>query len=228
VQGYVAEEVGGGSRTDLPCAGASPAFVEPLPGPAVAYGCGTDLDVLSLGGAAQPRVYKWVRFAQDQMGPLLFSVDPTQSLVAITHADGTVNAYKLADGTPLPGTYQAGSPAGMAWSTNGILAIASSQGVTVWQPGVAVHTAAAAAYADILRWLPDNSGVVAISSFRPAVLPPGFVIRPDGSARQIVTPQTSHLLYGWTADGTRYWAGPAGVHAGPDTLTAEAWASPQN
>lgn len=218
--GYYALNLTGGSPSALPCAAGVPANVQPLRGPAVVYRCGADLDILRLGSGAQPKVYSGLPLPN--MAVNAFAVDPTQTYIAVTTPQGWVNVYRLADGTQLPGTYMAGNPEGMAWSSNGILAIDSSEGLTVWHPGVSVFSLGAPANDNLLTWLPNNSGVLAISGLQPASPPAGYLVTTSGGMQEVAPAQSGVVSFGFTSDGNYYWHGPQSIGSGPYTVTASA------
>jgi hypothetical protein len=139
-----------------------------------------------------------------------FAVDPTQTYVALRTPQGWVNIYRLADGARLPGTYMAGTPEGMAWSDNGILALDSSEGLTLWHPGGGVFRLRAPADDNLLTWLPDDAGVLAISGFQPASPAAAYLVTISGRLQQVVPARRGVVAFGFTADGNYYWRGPRG------------------
>ena len=208
VTGYEAQQVGQSSNTALPCAGGLPSYVQGLPGPAVAYDCLGRLDILSLGSAtAQPQAVAWLNLPLHVTTTTLFAIDPTRSWVAVTHPDGSVGVYLLANGRQLSGTYMAGRPEAMAWAGNGVLAITSSEGITLWN-GSGARTVAEPANDNVLAWLPNNSAVVAATSYHGAVAPAGYQVDVTGNVQQILTPRPDATYFAWTADGRFVWYGP--------------------
>ena len=232
VAAYEAAEAGGCSSVPLPCAsglpayiqglpgpaasgpsptagsGPYPAYIHGLPGPAVAYDCLGRLDILPLGSAtAQPQPVAWLNLPLHVTTTTLFAIDPTRSWVAVTHPDGSVGVYLLANGRQLSGTYMAGRPEAMAWAGNGVLAITSSEGITLWN-GSGARTVAKPANDNVLAWLPNNSAVVAATSYHGAVAPAGYQVDVTGNVRQILAPRPDATYFAWTADGRFVWYGP--------------------
>ncbi len=218
--GYYALNLAGGSPSALPCASGVPANVQPLPGPAVAYRCGANLDIITLGSGTPPKVYSGLPLPN--MAVNAFAVDPTQTVIAVTTPQGWVNVYRLADGAQLPGTYMAGNPEGMAWSSNGILAVDSSEGLTLWHPGGRVFSLGAPANDNLLTWLPDSSGVLAISGLQPASPPPAYLVTTSGGMQQVAPAQSGVVSFGFTSDGNYYWHGAQTTGSRPYTVTASA------
>lgn len=158
-----------GKPVTIPCAKGLPQLVQPLSGPAVAYLCGGVLNILPLGaGGASPETYDFVHVAGPwnvNQPPVL--VDPMGTYAAVRRTNGSVNVYRLSDGSEMPGTYSAGNPVAWAWSGDGTLALVNaSGGVTVWRPGSRPVSAATPdhPYGYRLLWEPGGSGVVVLSS----------------------------------------------------------------
>lgn len=214
--GYYAMPIGGSSPIALPCSGGSVRSVQAIPGPAVAYDCNGELTILPLGTASQAKSYSWAKLPQ-----AAFAVDPTQTYVAITTPQGWVNVYRLADGSQLAGTYMAGDPQAMAWSAKGVLAIDSSEGITLWRPGTSVLTVPQVANENLLAWLPDGSAVLALSAMNSASR--GYQVDLAGTAKALA-PNASEEVLGLTADGTSFWYDTANVQPATIvyTLTAAA------
>jgi hypothetical protein len=179
------------------------------------------LEIADLGSGKAPKRYSSVLLSP-QPGKVLFAVDPTRKEVAVVAPAGTVSIFRLAGDALLPGAFMAGTPDGMAWSNDGtLLALDSSEGVSVWRPGGIVITDKKAQEDNVLAWLPDDAAVLAVSSYQPAVPLAGYRVEPTGAARQIA-PATPHVeRVAWGPDARFYWymrTGSSGAPVTPYTL----------
>jgi hypothetical protein len=225
-------KAGRGATWDLPSCARQP---QPLPGPAVAFVCRGVLEIAPLGasGLGTPTTFPWTaRLGGGRAAPRL-KVDPSRRLVAATNSQGWITVYRLAGGQPLPGVFMAAAPngpAGLAWSPSGdVLAVSWPAGFALWRPGTQVVMVPAAAYDDVIRWLPGGAALVAASSFSPAKAPAGHRVALDGSSRVVIPPSTGPVLaisadglYAWRAAAPSAATGaPASSAAAPDRLVAQ-------
>lgn len=230
VTAYQALDLAHGTSQRLPCTGSMAPYLEGLPGPAVAFDCGGTLEIAALGpGVAKPKRYGWATIHPNAALSQVFAVDPAQRYVALVQANEQVSLYAMPNGGSVPGTFVAGAPLGMAWSNDGqILAIASPQGVAAWRPRGSLVMAKQAAQDNVLTWLPDDSAVLAVSSFQPASPLAGYRIAPDGTVHQVAPPEAHVQRLAWGVGGGFYWyirTGPTSAPVAPFTLIAAAPAS---